>query len=265
MVERIVGCIEAHELTTCKQGMNPRADIILRKSRPSGDAGHSTDSETTDMTAEDIAKAASQATAQAVTKMLAMTDVTKAHYLGLSEDDRVTFLAKSSDVQNAEAEAAKKKVDDAAAEAAAKAVGASAKEQEMQKRLDAQDAELTALKAKDVERDIQKRAATEFADFPGGEAEVVPLLKVYAGLPTEDRERCEALLKSQCELARKSTQALGGRTEQDIGKAKAAAKRIDDAAKALAAEKSIDYASAYERVTEKAEFAEDVAAVNAGA
>lgn len=260
----IVGCIEAHELSTCKQGANPHAHVILRKSRLDGDrsAADQPLTETTDMDAKDIAKAQ----ASAVTSILAMNDVTKAHYLGLADDEaRIVFLAKTADEQKAEAEAAKALADKTAEAEAAKAAGQTAAEATLQKSNDTLRAEVEALKAKDAERDIEKRAATEFSGYPGGVAAVVPLLKAYAALPIEARVASEAVLKAQCEMARQASQAFGARTEEDIGKAQTAAARIEKAAKDLAAEKKIEFGDAYAQITERADFAADVAAVNGGA
>lgn len=258
---RFEGCVEAREISLTRKGANQHAHVLIRKNA-SGKPGAQPKLETSEMsTPAEIAKAA---TAAAV-KIVSMDDVTKSHFLGLSEDAQVAFLEKSAEDQKKEAEAAKAAADKAAVEAEATKAGTTAREAELQKTLETQRAEIDALKAARAEDVITKRAETEFAGYPGGAKAVLPLLKAYAKLPEDERVASEAVLKAQCTLAANSSTGYGARSEEVVSKAAAAKTRVEEAAKALAAEKKCSYDEAYELVIEKREFADDVAALNEAA
>lgn len=256
----IVGCVEAHELSTCKQGANQLAHHILRKSMtpkdnstPEAEPAEAETEKT--MNVAEIQKAA----ANLSLKLAKLSAVAQKHILSLSDDAAHDLLVGKSveeieDVAKTADEAAKKR---ATEEEAAKA-GVSARELELQKRLDDQKAELEALKAKDAERDIEKRAATEFAGYPGGVTEAVSRLKTIAKLPADERGPLEDMMKAQCAQALAATKNLGGRTEEEVSKAVAAKTRLDTAAKAYAEEKKVDLAKAMEAISEMREHAADV-------
>lgn len=267
---RYEGCVQAKEISLCPKslggGANQHAHVLMLKSLNGGQPV-AKPLEKTEMpaaaaaatapTAADLQKAA----LANVNKILGFGEVTKAHYLSLDEDGQVAFLEKSKEEQDKIATEAKEAADRAAAEAEAAKSGVTPQMLELQKSNQRLTSELEALKAKDVQRDLEKRANDEFAGYPGGAAAVVPLLKAYATLPEDVRKASEDLLRAQAKAARESTSVFGGRSEEDMTKAQGAAKRIEEAAKALATEKNISYGDAYEMVVEKAEFAADVAAL----
>lgn len=263
------GCVEAREISLTRKGANQRAHVLVRKTAAvAADPKLETKPMSTLTDAEKAAAAtrAAEITKAALTisnKIAGMSDVTKAYYLGLEEDKQIAFLEKSTkDMDDEAAEAAAAAKAKASADAA-KAAGVTAREQELQKRLDDQSKEIDALKAVQADRDIEKRAAVEFDGYPGGIEKVVPLLKAYAKLPEADRLASEEVLKAQAKLGREASKTLGARSQEDITKADAANARIVEAAKKLSEDSKIPYTDAYERTIEKREFADDVAAIQA--
>lgn len=259
------GCIEAKEISLCPKslggGANPHAHVLVLKTlaggKPTERKTEKTMSGAAAPSTADIQKAALAIS----NKIASMNDVTKAHYLGLGEDEQLAFLEKSADemaeiAKTAKEAADKKKMEDEAAKS-----GVTPQMLELQKSNEALRQELDTLKAKDAERDLEKRADTEFAGYPGGSAAVVPLLKAYAKLPEEARKASEEVLKAQCKTAKSVTTAFGIATEGDVSKAAGAQKRLDEAAEKYAAEHKVTKAVALEKVSEMREHAEDVAAV----
>lgn len=253
------GCVEAKEisLVSVKRGggANQHAHVLIRK-RAADPAADGNQVENTEMpTQAEITKAALAMTV-AVAKM---DDVTKSYWLALGEDAQTAFLEKSATDQKTEADTAKAAADRKVAEAEAAKSGKTVEFVALEKSNSELRAEVEALKAKNVESEIEKRADAEFAGYPGGSVAVVPLLKAYAKLDPEARTASEAVLKAQCQTASAMTKALGGRTEEQVSKADAAKSRIEKRAKELATEKSMSFDDAFIAVTELREFAEDVA------
>lgn len=259
----IVGCVEAHELSTCKQGANQHAHIILRKSMTPKDQTQPTP-EKKMATAEthnvaDVMKAA----AAIALKLASLTDVAKAHVTALAEDAQQELLQKSAAEIEAVAKAAKEEADKKASEEEARKAGVTARELELQKRADTLQAEVEALKAKDVERDLEKRAADEFAGYPGGVTEAVNRLKSIGKLPVAEQQPLIDMMKAQCAMAAESLKHFGGRTEAEVTKASAAKTRLEEAAKAYMADasnKCTDMAKALEVISEMPKHAADVEA-----
>lgn len=209
----------------CKQGANQHAHILLRKSiEPSP-----RETENSEMSIKHLQTIA------------AMSDVTKAYFVGLDETSGQAFLEKSAADRDAEAQKAadeaaakakkddkmsadeKKKADEAEAakqarEAeAAKTAGAgggtvtvSQKEwDDMQKNLkDLADGQATIInKSRDLE--YEKRASMEFRGYPGGSSAVVDRLKAIAELPEATRKGFEEDMRRSCDLAKATTSVLG--------------------------------------------------------
>lgn len=262
------GCVEAKEISLTRKGANQHAHVLIRKNAEPAPGDAQPKLETTQMTDAEKKAAAiardlevSKIALAQTNKIVGMTDVTKAHYLGLDADAQLAFLEKSGDDMAKEAEAAKAAAEKTKLEEDAAKSGKTTRELELEKRLDTQSAEIETLKAAQIERDLEKRADAEFAGFPGGSAKVIPLLKAYAKLPEDERKASEDMLKAQCLLATGLTKTFGGRTEEGINKADTAAAKIEKAAKEYQAEHKCSYGDAYEAVTEMPEFAEDVAAI----
>lgn len=265
---RFEGCVQAKEISLCPKslggGANPHAHVLMLKSLNGGKPVATTPTEKTDMSgaaAQPTAAEVQKIALANVNKIMLFSEVAKSYYLGLDEDGQLAFLEKSKDEQEKLASDAKEAADKAKAEEEAKKAGTTTEVLELRKSNDEMRKELDALKAKDVDRDIEKRAAAEFAGYPGGTAAVVPLLKAYATLPEDVRKASEDVLKAQAKAAREATTVFGGRSEEEMSAAHGASKRIEEAAKALAEKDKIPYGDAYEQIVEKAEFAADVAAL----
>jgi hypothetical protein len=260
----IVGCVEAHELSTCKQGANQYAHIILRKSAASkvgAPIPEKTEMPTEAEKAAAIAEVAKAARAIA-NKIASMSDVTKAYYLALDDAKQDAFLEKSAADQATEAEASKAAKDKAEAEEEARKSGVSASELELRKSNQELRNEIDALKAKDADRDIEKRAVAEFSGYPGGAAELVPLLKSFQALPEDMRKKAEDNLKAVAKAALSSMQVFAGRTEGQMSKAADAQTALMEKAKAYSVEKKVSVEVALEKVSEMAENAELVEAIS---
>lgn len=266
------GCIQAREISLCPielgGGANPRAHALVLKSVASM---AKTQPENTAMSTEPEKAAAAAAQTAAINKaallqttaIAAMTDVTKAHFLGLPDPDaQLAFLAKSADEQKTEAEVAKAAADKVALEAEAAKSGKTARELELEKGQDDLRAQIETLKAKQVQSDLEKRATTEFDGFPGGTVKAVERLKSIAGLPDADRVAIEDLMKAQALAAKANMLTYAGRTEEDITKAAAAKVKLDEAVKSyMAANPKVSETVAIEKVSEMPAFAAEVALV----
>lgn len=240
----IVGCIEAHELTTCKVGANQGAHIILRKSidapTPSVPAVKTeTHPENDDMDLA-IAKA-----------IAAMNEVTKAYFLALADDAAKLFIAKSPADQEAEAAAAKAKDDEAAektksdtalaekakSDAEARATVLENKNKSLQDQID-------ALK---TAGEIDKEASSpDFNGYPGGVDAVKAILSTLGGVSAQARKAVVDGLKAQATMATAALGERGGRSDEDIAKSAPGTHAFTTAVKAYAVEKniSIDEATA---------------------
>ncbi len=220
---KFLGCKKAAPLAVTRVGANPGAHVLIKKTK----GAPAPESETTEMNDAEAAKAQ----AAAVSKILGMNDVTKAHYLALGEDAQVAFLAKTADEMNAEAATAKTAADTAAAAAVAAAAAATADTAAVAKSVTDLQAENAVLKARLDTADLEKRANTEFDGYPGGVDAVLPLLKAYAGLPEAARLASENVLKAQAKAALDSGVTVAKRVSNSA--AAAATTQIEDAAKKL--------------------------------
>lgn len=231
----IAACLEAHELTSCKQGANEHAHMILLKAmkgpkdKSSASPQPSGDPAMPDLDAAAITKAATEQATSMIAKTILWNDVTKAHFGALVGEAQSTFLAKTAEEQNAEAAAAKKVIDDAITADAAKAAGVTAETLELRKTVATQSEQLKALQDKDAERDLQKRASTEFDGYPGGADVLVPLLKSAAGLPADQKKTFEAGLLATAVAAKAST-AQVSLTVDEVNKTMPASAEIEKVA-----------------------------------
>lgn len=237
---KFIGVKEAKPLALCQQGANPHAHVLMTKTRKSQPTPVP---EITDM---NIA---------ALKAIALMNDVTKTHFAGLADDAATAFLAKTLAEQTAEAEAAAKAAKDAETEKAAKLAGKSANEMALEKRLADQDETIAALKAKDEEREIEKRAAAEFAGYPGGVPAAAEMLKSFKELPEATVKNLEQGMKDRIEANKTLTRTIGLSDAEKTAIMPATAK-IDAAAKALAVEKKINYHAAYLELSEDKAWAE---------
>lgn len=262
------GCVQAKEISLCPielgGGANPHAHVLMLKSMRGPTA--STQPEKTSMT--DAEKAAAAAEAQKanlanLNKILLMNDVTKAHYLGLDADAQLVFIGKSLEDMTAEAEAAKSAADKAKAEEEAKKSGVTVEVLDLQKTVASQAQIIKELQAGQAQTQLEKRAATEFAGFPGGVAAAVAKLKDLAALPEETRKSFEDMMKAQCTAATTVMRTFGAMSEADVSKVAGAEARLNEAAKKYAEANKCTLSVALEKVSEMREYAADVEALQA--
>lgn len=257
MVKRTIftGCVKATELALTRVGSNSGAHALVTRSAPN--AAQSNTPENTDMDPKAVARL--------IATSASWDDVTRSHYASLPEDAQVAFLERSADEQKAEATEAKRKVDEAATAEAARKAGVTEGEMALQRKLDAQDAEIAALKAKDAERSLLDVARSDdFKGYPGGAEKVVEALRNVAGQPEVVQNTVRDALKQAAAAARATGMTLGHSDVTDVtrGAVDAARKRIEDATDALVASRNIERSVAWERVTEDPKYAADVALVS---
>jgi hypothetical protein len=262
------GCVQAREISLTRKAANPHAVVLVRKNA-AGEAPSQTQTENTDMATEaEVQKAAAAMAVAIVAKTALWNDVTRAHFAALPADAHEVFLAKSAVEQNGEAEVAKAAADTAEAEKAAAAAGKTAREVDLEKRLNSQDEVIKGLQAKQADAEIEKRASAEFAGFPGGVQAAVETLKSAKTLrdagDAAGADRVEGLMKSQIELARSGVARTGLRTDQDTTKSAAARARIETEATKRAEAGKVSIADARVAVYEDAAFAEDVRLIESG-
>lgn len=255
---RMEGCVQAKEISLTRRGANPHAHVLVLKKLATPAEVKKVETEMPELTQADVTKAALAIT----NKVFAMSDVAKKHYLALDEAGQSAFLEKSTAEQEEIAKAASDAAETARVAAEAAKSGITPQVLELQKSNSDLKIEIEALKAGQVERDLEKRADTEFSGFPGGSKAAVERLKSISKLPEGDRKGFEEMMKAQCQLAAASTQAFGGRTEADITKAQSAMARIEKKVVEVMAEKKLERGDAFELVVGLQEFAEDVAAIN---
>lgn len=195
------GCEAGHEISFVKRGANPHTAILLKKNAPS------TPAEKAVMDAKML-------------KALAgMDDVTKTYLVGLDDEKAVAFVAKAADEQKAEAHAAHDAAEAEKAAKEAKKAGKTAKEAELEKHLSDQATEIADLKKALAEdratAELEKRANTEFAGYPGGNEKVIPILKAAAAMPEDQRKVIEDQIKAHITLA-KSAGATFGKSQDEL-------------------------------------------------
>ena len=253
----IIGCKAAHELTTCKQGMNQHAHVLYTKSKKA-EPGQATAKSEKIMEPDAVAALVNKSVQEAMAKSAAWTDQTKTYYAGMKPDDQGKFLAKTADDQNAEAEQAKTNHDQlmgkekAAKVAAETEIGKALAEHPVVKSLVEEN---KLLKAAGRLQEIQKRADSEFAGFPGsedgkqtGREVVVETLKSLEGAPENVRTVTENAMKAQIASAK----ALAGAPSGYGGAAPAAGsamQALKAQAKEVAKAKSIPEAQAFVEVS----------------
>lgn len=243
----IVGCIEAHELTTCKVGANQMSHVILRKSL-TPPAPTSKGKEPNQPENEDMDFAALKAVA-------AMNDITKGYFVTLDEEAGKAFLAKSAEDRDAEA---KKAHDDAEAETKRKADEAAlveAGKTDVTKALEAvtaQNAELLKrLDERDADDAIRKTASgADFRGYPGGAETVFTMLKGMGKLDAATRDGLIAGMKATAKAGLLMGSELGQRDDAEIAKVAPATVEFNQKVAAYATEKSVSKAVATRHISE---------------
>lgn len=240
---RIVGCVEGREITLTRAGAHPLAHALIRKSL---------------QTEPDMDVAIAKAIA-------GFNEETRAHFLTLSDTDMTAFVAKSAADQAADVEKAKKTppyvkpgdepdADDMKKSIAEIVRAAMAPVTEQLAELKKSNEQLAA---KDLERtrdvEIERRASTEFAAYPGGAVAAVKMLKSIAGLADDERADIEKMMTARIELARRGgmTVAL---TEDELSRAAPATTELSRKAKELAKSKNIPESEALAQIGQDPAF-----------
>jgi colicin import membrane protein len=214
-VAAIVGTKEAKELSIVRHGANQHSHVLITKNL--SPAPKPVPASKSGLLEND------QMDFETMKALLGMNDVTKAYFVGLSDEATAkAFLAKSEADRDAEAVAAKTKADDAAKAEADKADASKSDADKLksqladtQKALDDMRAERTAEKR---ESELEKAAnSADFDGYPGGSEAVLALLKAYDGLPAAARDTSVAALKAQASLAKSvGTSEYGARDEAGL-------------------------------------------------
>lgn len=261
------GCSQAREISLTRKAANTHAVVLVRKTAAAG-ATSETQPEITDMDAAEIQKAALTQAAAIVAKTAVWTDVTRSYFAALPAESHEAFLAKSAAEQTAEADAAKAAADRKAVEDETAKSGKTARELELEKRIAGQDEIIKGLAQRQADAEIEKRASSEFAGFPGGQAAAVETLKTAKALRDAGNETgavsIETLMKSQVDMARAGGHRYGARADVDTSKSAGARERIDAEATKRAKEKNIPIGDARMSVYEDAAFAADVDIIERG-
>lgn len=188
--------------------------------------------------------------------MLAMDEITKAYAAGLDEAGLKAFVAKTADEQKAEAHAAAKKLSDKTAEEEAAKKAREATETETAKSLrEANDriAQLEADRAKSVrEREIEKEAGSaEFDGYPGGTEAVKAMLLSIEKVDDASRKTIVDSMKAQAAMAKRvAGTEFGGRTEEEMSKAKPKTAAFNKKLAEVMSEKSMTRADATKFIAE---------------
>lgn len=253
-----IGCERAREVSATRgrgSAANPMATALIFKSRTGAPAKPT---EQDDMDAAELKKATDAAQVSALTKMLGMSDVAKAHFGALPDDAaRATFLEKSVADMNAEAEAAKTAADVAKAGKTDPAASQNPQIAELTKSvgdLSTMVADLSKqLKEAGSTDVIRRRAETEFVGHPRGVDYVVETLKAVSSLDEGVRKNIEGALKNQIDLAKYSRESFA---ETDVEKAAPASAELRKQAKELAKTRDIPEDDAWVLVTEMSKNAD---------
>lgn len=238
---RIVGCVEAYELSTVKQGANQHSHIIMRKSVTAPAPAPTPEN--------DLMEAA------VMKALLGLDEITKNYAVALSDEDFNKFMAKTADERIKEA----KMSADAQAKADAAAKEKADLAEDAKKGVDGALAKLTAenveLRKKfddqTVEREMEKTSnSAEFKGYPGGASAVLTILKSIAELTPEMQKPIIDSLKSQAQLALKVLGEEGGRTEEDMEKTAPANAEFKKKVAEYATEKSVSQTVAFKAVAD---------------
>lgn len=224
---KIVGCVVAKELTTCEQGANQHAHIVLRKNVvPREKAGN-------DSPSDKPGSETAEMSISAMKRIATMNDVTKSYFGGLDDTKAEEFLKKSVEDQDKEAADVKKAADDAAQAAELAKSGQSAVEAELQKTVTSLTGTVAELQKQIKENaenaEIEKTAASaDFASYPGGPEKVASLLKSYRSLPEADRTAAIDAMKAHAALNKRAAKTIGLRPdENDVLKSQPATAEIE--------------------------------------
>ena len=184
--------------------------------------------------------------------VVALNTKERAHFDALPEEAQTAFLAKSADDRKAEIEAVAKAEQDANPVVFTAADGTEFRKSDapraiaMAKRLDATEQENAALKARDEQTTLEKRAEAELPHLPGDVKTRAAMLKAIDGIEDEaQREAALGALKAQNEAMSKAFQTYGHGGQSEPGSPD---DQLDKLAKAHAEKERMSYQAAYAEV-----------------
>ncbi len=189
--------------------------------------------------------------------VVALTGEERAHFEALPEEARTAFLAKSADDRKAEIGAVTKAAQDANPVVFTAADGTEFRKSDdpraiaMAKRLDATEQENAALKARDEQTTLEKRAGAELPHLPGDVKTRAAMLKAIDGIEDEaQREAALGALKAQNEAMSKAFQTYGHGGQPEPG---SPADQLDKLAKVYAEKNGGTFEAAYMKVADTPE------------
>ena len=189
--------------------------------------------------------------------VVALTGEERAHFEALPEEARTAFLAKSADDRKAEIGAVTKAAQDANPVVFTAADGTEFRKSDdpraiaMAKRLDATEQENAALKARDEQTTLEKRAEAELPHLPGEVKTRAAMLKAIDGIEDEaQREAALGALKAQNEAMSKAFQTYGHGAQPEPG---SSADQLDKLAKGYAEKNGGTFEAAYMKVADTPE------------
>ena len=189
--------------------------------------------------------------------VVALTGEERAHFEALPEEARTAFLAKSADDRKAEIGAVTKAAQDANPVVFTAADGTEFRKSDdpraiaMAKRLDATEQENAALKARDEQTTLEKRAEAELPHLPGDVKTRAAMLKAIDGIEDEaQREAALGALKAQNEAMSKAFQTYGHGAQPEPG---SPADQLDKLAKVYAEKNGGTFEAAYMKVADTPE------------
>ena len=189
--------------------------------------------------------------------VVALTGEERAHFEALAEEAQTAFLAKSADDRKAEIGAVTKAAQDANPVVFTAADGTEFRKSDdpraiaMAKRLDATEQENAALKARDEQTTLEKRAEAELPHLPGDVKTRAAMLKAIDGIEDEaQREAALGALKAQNEAMSKAFQTYGYGGQPEPG---SPADQLDKLAKGYAEKNGGTFEAAYMKVADTPE------------
>ena len=245
----VLGVVAGHTHTTGQETISQAVLALVTKNDAAKGGEAMTEKTENQPTVEELQT--QLARTQAV---VALTGEERAHFEALPEEARTAFLAKSADDRKAEIEAVAKAEQDANPVVFTAADGTEFRKSDdpraiaMAKRLDATEQENAALKARDEQTTLEKRAEAELPHLPGDVKTRAAMLKAIDGIEDEaQREAALGALKAQNEAMSKAFQTYGHGAQPEPG---SPADQLDKLAKGYAEKNGGTFEAAYMKVAD---------------
>ena len=248
----VLGVVAGHTHTTGQETISQAVLALVTKNDAAKGGEAMTEKTENQPTVEELQT--QLARTQAV---VALTGEERAHFEALAEEAQTAFLAKSADDRKAEIGAVTKAAQDANPVVFTTADGTEFRKSDdpraiaMAKRLDATEQENAALKARDEQTVLEKRAEAELPHLPGDVKTRAAMLKAIDGIEDEaQREAALGALKAQNEAMSKAFQTYGHGAQPEPG---SPADQLDKLAKGYAEKNGGTFEAAYMKVADTPE------------